>query len=499
MTVNAPDNNPADYYGGRDPLDPGTTPYSGADPGVVGNGSGVRQWGLGVWYGGNYPACVHFYEDRLCFAGAPQNPERIDMSCSSAYEVFSPSALLDDTVTPANAVGVALNSNTVNAIRWLQSDQNGLLAGTPGGEWVVSSASITEAISSTSITAKQTTEFGAAAVAPIHTGMTTLFLQAGARKLRELKYSFVINGFEGGEISPLAEHLTVGGFKEMVIQRTPQQILWLVRNDGVLVSVSYDANQNEVAFAPHPLGGTDTKVLSATVIPSPDATRDEVWLAVSRTINGSTAVYIERMSKLWEVGDQTLDTTSVSGTPFYRYVPDLTVYADAAQRYTSGTPVTQVTGATWLANSTVGVVADGAAHPDVTVSAAGVLTLQRPAKDIAFGFRYSSIAKTLPIEAGGADGPAQGKIQRIHRAIFRIYESSGWEVLSNPNTGDWTPVVLRETTDPMDQPVPLATGDYPQAVETSYERGTTLSWRMTQMLPLNMAGLVVQLETQDGG
>lgn len=487
-----------DFWGGQDPLDPGDVIPSGADPGVVGaNNNGVRQWALGAWYVGNYPSCVHFYEDRLCFAGAPQQPERIDMSCSSAYEVFSPSALLDDTVTPANACGFALNSNTVNAINWLQSDQNGLLAGTAGGEWVIASASITEAIGPTSITAKQTTEYGAAFPDPIHTGMTTLFLQAGGRNIRELKYSFVINGFEGGPISPLAEHLTVGGFKEMHIQRTPQQIIWLVRNDGALVSVSYDGNQNEVAFAPH-IFGTQAKVLSAAVIPSPDGTRDEVWLAISRNVGG-TVVYVERMSKLWEVGDQVLDTTSVPGTPFYRYVPSLTVYADSAQRFVSSSPVTGVTGVTWLKNVTVNVLVDGAPHPDVTIDNLGNLPLQRAGKDIAFGVPMPSIAKTLPIEAGGADGPAQGKIQRIHRAIYRVYESAGWQTLTNPNTGGWTDVVLRETTDPMDQPVPLATGDYPVAVETSYERGATHSWRMTQMLPLNVSGLVLQLETQDGG
>lgn len=479
----------------NDPLDPGA-PHTGTDPGVSGHGAGVRQWALGAWYGNNYPACVHFYEDRLCFAGAPQSPERIDMSCSSAYETFSPSALLDDTVTPANACAFALNSNTVNAIRWMQSDQNGLLAGTAGGEWVVASSSITEALSPTSITAKQTTEFGAAAVAPVHTGMTTLFMQAGARKLREMKYSFMINGFQGTEISPLAEHLTAGGFKAMALQRTPQQVLWLVRNDGVLVSVSYDSDQNEVAWAPHPLGGTDTRVLSVAVIPAPDGSRDEVWLAVSRTVNGATAVNVERMSKLWEVGDAVLDETVAPG--FYRYVPSETSYLDSSQRLVSETPVTTVSGLTWLIGETVGVLADGAAHPDCVVDATGTITLARPAKDIVVGLKYTSIGRTLTIEAGGGDGPAQGKIKRIHDVIFRAYESAGFQVRAT-NSTVVNDIWLRKTSDTMDEPVPLQTGDIPQVWEGSYDRLGQVEWQQSQPLPLNLSGLVVQLETQDGG
>lgn len=491
ITGEDPHNTPPAWV---DPLDPGA-PHSGTDPGVPGNGSGVRQWALGIWWAGNYPACVHFYEDRLCFAGAPQSPDRIDMSNSTAYEVFSPNALLDGTVVASNACAFSLNSNTVNAVRWLQSDQNGLIAGTAGGEWIVSSASITEALSPTSIIAKQTTEFGAAQVPPVHTGMTTLFLQAGGRKLRELKYSFMINGFEGTEISPLAEHLTAGSFSAMALQRTPQQVLWLVRNDGTLVSVSYDSDQNEVAWASHPVGGGSAKVLSLAVIPSPDGDRDEVWLAVQHDVGGQV-VFIERMSKMWEVGDATLDTTVAPD--FYRYVPSLTTYLDASQRLTSNTAFSSVSGLTWLEGVTVGVLADGAAHPDCVVDGTGTIQLARPANDVVVGINYTSIGRTLTIEAGGADGPAQGKIKRIHRVIFRVYESAGFQCRATNSTAV-NDVVVRQTNDVMDEPVPLQTDDIPQQWEGTYDRLGQVEWQQSQPLPLNLAGLVVQLETQDGG
>lgn len=487
-------------WGGRDPLDPGA-PWTGADPGVVGNGVGVRQWALGAWYAGNYPACVHFHSDRLCFAGAPQFPQRIDMSNSGAYELFSPSALLDDTVTAANACSFALNSNTINAIGWMHTDQHGLMVGTLGAEWVVDSASTTEPISPTSISAKQASDYGAVNVAPLHVGKSTLFLQAGGRKLRDMKYNFAIDGFEGGDLSVLAEHLTVGGFATLCVQLTPYQILWLVREDGTLVSVSYDAEQNEVAWCAHTIGGysdaaqtVPAKVLSADVIPSPDGTRDEVWLAVQRHINGADVVYIERMSKVWEVGDADIDTSVTPALP--RYVPDLTTFLDSSQRLTVTDPVTEVSGLTWLEGQTVGVLADGAAHPDCVVES-GSITLAREAKDVVIGYNCPSIVTTLPIEAGSADGPAQGKVKRIHNVIFQVYETAGFEVVGA--NGLVTDLPFRATNDYMDEPPPLQTGNVPVRWEGTYDREGQITFRQSRPLPLNVSGLVVQLETQDGG
>lgn len=487
-------------WGGRDPLDPGAVP-SGTDPGVVGNGAGVRQWALGAWYAGNYPACVHFHEDRLCLAGAPQYPQRIDMSNSGAYTIFSPSALLDDTVTAANSCSFSLNSNTINAIAWMQTDQHGLVVGTRGSEWVVGSSSTTEPISPTSIQAKQTSEYGATLVPPLHVGQSTLFLQLGGRKLRDLKYNFAVDGFEGGDLSVLAEHVTVGGFTALGVQRTPFQLLWLRREDGTLVSVSYDAEQNEVAWCPHDMGGFSdaaqtlpAKVVSLAVIPAPDGTRDELWLAVQRRIDGADVVSIERMSKVWEVGDAVLDTSVTPPLP--RFVPTETVYLDACQRLASDTPVTEVSGITWLEGQTVGVMADGASHPDCVVTG-GKITLQREAKDVVVGLNCPSRATTLPIEAGGADGPAQGKVKRIRNVIFQVYETAGFTVVGANDVR--TELPFRATNDLMDQPAPLRTESVPVSWEGTYDRDGQITFEQTQPLPLNVSGLVIQVETQDGG
>ena len=233
----------------NDPRYPGQTTPTGAL-------SQTRAFSMGSFYAGNYPAVVTFHQDRLVFAGAPQTPQRLDASVSSQYDTFSPSAVLDGTVSDACAYGFALNSNQVDAIRWLQSDSHGILVGTSGSEWLIAPGSLGGAITPSNAVAQQNTAYGSASIAALRVGLETLFLQGGSRRMRAIKYDFYTNGFIGPDISVLSEQLTTGGFTQFAMQRTPQQILWLVRADGVLVSISYERDQDEEGWVSHQKAAT---------------------------------------------------------------------------------------------------------------------------------------------------------------------------------------------------------------------------------------------------
>lgn len=473
-----------------DPLDPGPIPTT-TEPTIA----NTRGFCLGAYWTGNYPAVVQFHEDRLCFAGAPQSPNRIDMSNSGLYEVFSPSALLDGTVTDSNSCAFGLSSNEVNAIQWMMSDQNGLLVGTAGGEWILTPATSGAVITPTNINAKQSSQNGSEAVQPVRVGVDTLFLQGGGRRLRQIVYDFYVNGFQGTDTSAHAEHLTVGGFKQICFQRTPQQLVWLVRNDGALVCVNYDRGNDELGWSLHTIaGGT---VLSAQVIPAPDNSRDELWLAVQRTINGSAVIHVERMSKLWEEGDAT-EVTQDDDSVVYRFTPNLTTYLDSAQRTVFGSPVTTISGLDHLEGCTVGVLADGATHPDCVVSG-GSITLTRAATDVNVGLRYTSRGRTMHAEAGAATGTAQGKKKKIHRVIFRLFDSLGLTVKAAGSGGEQEITEpFRSTADAMDAPPSLFNGDYPVDWEGTWETEGWVEFAQTDPLPLNISSMTINLDTQDG-
>lgn len=278
---------------------------------VRGSAIGVAattNWRLGLWSATTgYPAVATFHEDRLCFTGAAGAPQRIDMSVTGDYENFKPTAA-DGTIADDYALNFTLNSADVNVGRWMVSDEKGLLIGTVGGEWTVTTP-FGEALGASTVpSAKQVTDYGSADIAPVRMGKSVLFLQRSTRILREMSYYYEDDGFKSPNRTILSEHITgETGIKEMAHQKEPQSILWCVRNDGVLVGMTYERDEAGliIGWHRHIIGGSsdaagsDAVVESAATIPSPDGTYQQLWLVVRRWIDGATARKIEIMKPLF--------------------------------------------------------------------------------------------------------------------------------------------------------------------------------------------------------
>lgn len=444
-------------------------------------------WRLGAWSSSiGYPSAVCFHQDRLVLGGMATYPNRLDASNSSDYTNFTPSAA-DGTVADSNALSFTLASAKMNVINWMISDEWGMLVGTASNEWVVAASTTQVALTPTNINAKVTTSYGSSAVYPVRMGKSTLFVQRTQRKLREMAYQFVINTFQAPDVSLLSEHLTKGGLKQLAAQLAPYPTLWMVRNDGALIGMAYDKEQEIAGWHRHQLGGYSDAaqtlppiVESIAVIPSTDTTRDDLWMVVQRYVNGGTVRTVELMNKYWEDGD------ALSGAFF----------VDCGASY-SGASTTTVTGLTWLKGQTVSVLADGSVHPTCVVDNTGKITLSRSATAVQIGLGYNSDGKTMRIEAGGGDGTAQGKLKRIHRAIFRLFQSVGLNVASTASSA--YPEPFRSSADRMDNPVALYTGDKRWAWDGSYELEGQVFWRQSDPLPSNVLMVVAQLDTQDGG
>lgn len=262
------------------------------------------SWRLGEWgTTTGYPSTVVFHEDRLVFA----TNQRIDGSMSSDYENFAPTDTTS-AVLANSAISFSLNDNKVNVIRWMTSDEKGLLVGTAGGEWLVRPSSQSEAMTAVNISAKPSTYFGSANIQPVQVGKASLFIQTAGRKCREVSYFFDVDGFRAPDLSYLSEHITGTGVLQLAYQKEPQSIVWMVRADGVLIGMTYERELENlrVGWHRHELGGTSdasgtiAKVESVAVIPSSDGKRSEVWIVVKRWINGATKRYVESLTQMFE-------------------------------------------------------------------------------------------------------------------------------------------------------------------------------------------------------
>jgi len=452
-------------------------------------GTATTFWRLGAWNPNNgYPATGVFNQDRLIMGGMPSYPNRIDGSQTGNYLNFAPTNV-DGTVSDNCAISFNLNANQVNAVRWMISDEWGLLVGTAGAEWVVSPSTQQTAMTPTNISAKQSTTHGCSTVPAIRIGKSTLFIQKAGRKIREMAYQYLYNTFQAPDISLIGEHLTKGGIAQMVFALAPAQIVWLARTDGNLIGLSYDKDQDVNGWHQHTLGGYSDAaqtlppiVESIAVIPSPDGTRDELWMSVQRYINGATVRTIEYATKFWEDGD-TLSNA---------------VFLDCSAVY-NGAPTTTVTGLTWLVGQTVSVLTDGSVHPTCVVSPTGSITLQYAASVVQVGLGYTSQATTMRIEAGGQEGPSQGKYKRIRTAIFRFFQSVGATLAPNVFGVPSIPEPFRDDSMNMDQAIPLFTGDKRWSYEGTWDSDGQLNWTQPDPLPMNILMVSALMETDEGG
>ncbi len=449
---------------------------------TLGGTGAVTEWRLGVYSTTTgFPSCCMFFEDRLFFAGCTEFPQRVDGSQSSLYENFAPSSTAG-VITDSNAVAFSLNASDVNVVRWMQDDEKGLLIGTVGGEWMLRPSSQSQALTPTNVTAKRSTAFGSANVQAVRAGRASIYIQRAGRKVRELAYVYEVDGFRSPDMTVLSEHISEGGFIYSDYQQEPWSIVWFVRNDGQLVGLTYERDQDVVGWHRHIIGGSfnggDAVVESVACIPTPDGTADETWLIVKRDIAGDVRRNIEYITPRF---DATVTTDAF--------------FVDCGLTYDS-TPSTTISGLDHLEGETVSVLADGAAHPDRTVSG-GSITLNRSASVVHIGFGYNSNVQTLNIEAGAADGTSQGKTKRIHRVALRLHKTLGLKF--GPSDSSLDEMTFRTSADAMDSPPALFTGDKSINWNGFYETEGSMYFRQDQPLPFTLLGVFPQLVTQDRG
>lgn len=449
------------------------------------NTNAKSSWRMGIWSDTTgFPCCGTFHEDRLWLSGAATYPQRLDGSKTGVYTDFAPSDT-GGTVASDNAVAFTLNSDDVNATYWMHSDDKGLLVGTASAEWQIRPSSLSEAITPTNITGKPTTHYGSADVWPVKAGKAVLFAQRAARKLREMAYVFEVDGFRAPDLTVLAEHITNPSIDELSLQTQPQQIVWAVRGDGVLLGMTYERDQNVVGWHRHPVGGYSNAghtagalVESVCVVTAPDGTRDELYVVVKRYINGGVKRYVEYMTKFWESGDAQEDA----------------FYVDAGWTVTNGSPSASVTGLWHLEGETVGVYVDGAVQDNVTVTN-GKVTLEATGTTVTLGYFYNSDGQTMPTEGGAQDGSAQGKTKRIARVGFWLLDTLGLKY--GPDASNLTEILVRDWGTAYGDPTDLYTGVVRERFESNYDRKGQVYWRASGPFPATVVSVMPQFQVAD--
>ena len=509
--------------------------------------SASTDWALGAWseYTG-YPSCVTFYEQRLVFAGTEHQPQTLFFSKSGDYENMDDN--YHGTVADDDAIIYTIASNQVNAIRFLSATRT-LIVGTVGGEFSVSGGGTDDPVSPTNILIKKQSNHGCANVDAIPVGNVTLFLQRAKRKIRDLAYNFDVDGYVAPDMTILAEHISESGIKSMSYQQEPNQLIWCVREDGKLVCLTYQREQQVVAWHQHIFGGafgTGIAVCESIATIPTDDKEYQSWVIVKRTVNGVTRRYVEYINQFdfdetdntnfnfldsqlaYSGATTTLNTTvntsvtsiiltsatSFTTTGTVKIDNELITYtgistntltgctrgtnSTTAATHTAGATVSQVvnsvTGLEHLEGQSVSVLANGATHPEKTV-ASGAISLSRFVNKVKVGLPYTSILQTMRIDAGAQNGTSQAKTKRIYNITVRLYESVGVEV--GPDLNNMEAIPFRSSATLMDKAIPVYTGDKEIEFRGNYESDGFIFVRQTQPLPLTVLSLYPDLTTND--
>lgn len=416
--------------------------------------SGTSYWAEGAFSGvQGYPRAIAFIQQRTALAGASGQPARIDMSETAGFESFRAGILAD------SAISLEVDSGLVNAILWMEKAGVWFVA-TNGAVYTLATSQDTPIAPDNLPNADEINAYGSADIQPLKIGGKLLYVQRGGKRVRELDYQADNSNDVRSDRTVLARHITNDNatIAQWSYQQDPNQTVWAVRSDGVMLALTYFPEQDVIAWSRHV---TDGKFESVATIPT--ATSDQTWVIVRRTINGQTVRYIEYF--------------------------DATVNTDCALTY-RGTPVTSIAASSFshLMGKEVQVVASGGKLTPFTVSTDD-LSFSRAHAFVEIGLKFDSDCLTVRPEVRTNEGSTQGIKAANPVTTVRVISTPTIRI----NDQDYP---TRGNRDYMDTGPPYITGDI---TITTLGHTTTKQLRIQRVepFPAKVIGLFATIDTGD--
>lgn len=513
---------------------------------VAAAGIGTSLWAIEEWGDTRgYPAAVAYMDDRLVFGGTDSKPQTLWLSGISNYRAFSQSnPIVDD-----DPIAATLSARRVQRILDLVPLDK-LVVLTSGGEWKVTGGS-DDVITPDTIGFKNQSERGSNGLQAKVIGNTALYVQERGQVVRDLAYSFETDGYNGNDLSVLAEHLFRSrSIVDMDFHQIPFSVLWCIMDDGALLGLTYVREQDVVGWSRH-----DTDGLFENVCSVPEGDEDGTYFVVQRTINGNTKRYIERLESRviddivdaffvdsglsydgrntgsttmtltggtdWDQ-DETLTLTASAGTfasgdvgdeiwltdedgavivrlaisgytgaTVVSVIPDRTVPVGSRSAATTAWSFARDTmsGLDHLEGEEVVVLADGGVMGPFTV-ASGAITLDLPATVVHAGLPYTSDFETLAIMAAGQSN-VRSRSKVIPKVCLVVDESRG--IFAGPDADHLQELRPREFEN-YDDPPSLRTGLVEIATSTKWEKNGIVFVRQSDPLPLTILACMPEVE-----
>lgn len=505
--------------------------------------------------GGNNPGTCCFFQQRLYYGGSSQFPQTFWASQPGFYNNFN----ISQPTQADDELEDTLVSKQVNTIKNMLPMPGGLIVFTAQGAWQLSSGTgnlaSTGAVTPINATANAQTYNGSSDLPPIPINWAVLYPQLDGAVI-ELNYNIYAAIYTGQDISVLSNHLFIAHtLKEWAYAQKPFKIVWAIRDDGTLLSLTYVKEQEMIGWARHDTNGQFMSV--ATVL---EGQYDATYVVAKRFIGGQWLQYVERLDDRvsfpygaedsWAVdcGIRTnlpapaANLTISSATSSATFTADAAVFGSAAigdviradggvatitqlisgsivqasfvrnipvegtilqtglplpvssGNWTLARPSTVFSGLDYLNGQTVKILADGDVITDQVVSN-GTITLLQPATKVIVGLGFTCQLQTMPLDLGNERDTVQGKRKKINAVSLRLKDTRG---LQYGNTfTNMFPIKEMSPSTQMGATIPLVTSDEWVVWDPAWTVPGQMCFQSTDPLPATILGVIPEITIGD--
>jgi hypothetical protein len=439
---------------------------------------------LGAASAGN-PTVPGFQNERLFLGGQVGSPQSFNESQPGSYFNFDTT----NPTQPDDAFTQTLVSGILNTIKAAVPMPTGLIVLSDRQAWLINGGSPGTPVSATSVSATAQAYNGCADLPPIVANDNILYVQAKGSIVRDLVFNYYTQVYTGTDISVLSSHLFYGfQLLEWAWAEEPFKLVWAVRNDGVMLTLTFLKEQELIAWAHRTTQGLYKSVATVTET-TESGVVDAIYSIVQRTINGQVVQYIERNVEL-----------------SYPQGYKSSWQVDAGIGY-SGIPATTFSGAQHLASAVVTGVADGTVI-NFTMPGNGVFVFGPGGTPGLTGIASASIVTvglaiptptvtTLPLDLG--QPTVQGKRKKVTGLAMKVWNALGlWAGTTTATTVQLADTTLGNVGTMSNELVTdLVTGDVRLVTDPDWNVYGQYSITQPNPYPATILGVIPEIEVGD--
>jgi hypothetical protein len=232
----------------------------------------------------------------LAFSRAPDSS-----TGATRFDDFTVGANATDSVRTA----LAPIFDKIDSIQWIANVNRQVVVGALSSIRRLTGDNENDPISPSSINSRPINNIGAAPIQPYSSGQSLFYFDLTGKRVHSFLFTYQASDYVTVNQNLASNHLSSSLFKAMAQQRGDSGLLWVQREDGVLLGLTFNELESIFGWHRHYLGGKSmvagveydrAKVLSITIEPRVNQ-ESVLWAIVERKVGSKTYRSVEYLTQ----------------------------------------------------------------------------------------------------------------------------------------------------------------------------------------------------------